>query len=171
MIKKEKLFKTIMDENQERIFRICCYYSKNPEDRKDLFQEILINIWSSLESFRGDSAIGTWVYRVAVNTALGFVKQELKQKQFVEKIDLIQSNQFFKDESDDHHEHFEQKLRILHAQISQLSIIDKVIITLFLEDLPSKGIANIVGITEPNVRVKIHRIKNQLKNDLKGITL
>ena len=62
MIQKEKLFQEIIEDNQEKIFRICCYYSKDAEERKDLFQEMLINIWSSLKSFKGESALGTWIY-------------------------------------------------------------------------------------------------------------
>lgn len=171
MIQKEKLFQEIIEDNQERIFRICCYYSKDAEERKDLFQEMLINIWSSLKNFKGESALGTWIYRVSVNTALNFVKKELRYNQHFEKLDIIQSDKYLKYEDDSYNKEFEEKLNILLSQINQLSVIDKVIISLHLEGLSGKEIAEVVGVTEPNIRVKIHRIKSQLKEELKGIII
>jgi RNA polymerase sigma-70 factor (ECF subfamily) len=69
---KEIRFRQVVEENGNRISRICSYYSKSAEDRKDMYQEILVNIWKSLDKFRGESSISTWIYRIAVNTSLTF---------------------------------------------------------------------------------------------------
>ncbi|MBI9038406.1 MAG: hypothetical protein JEY97_09760 [Bacteroidales bacterium] len=76
MLKKEEIFRTIIKENKEKISNICRYYSSNEDDNNDIYQEVLINIWKSLENFRGESQLSTWVYRVSVNTALGFAKRK-----------------------------------------------------------------------------------------------
>jgi RNA polymerase sigma-70 factor (ECF subfamily) len=77
--KKEEMFKQLIDENSERIVRICRYYNPNPEDRKDMYQEILVNVWKSLDTFRGDSKISTWVYRIAINTSLSYTGKAFRQ--------------------------------------------------------------------------------------------
>jgi RNA polymerase sigma-70 factor (ECF subfamily) len=168
MHQKEKLFKSILTDNQERLFRICCYYLKNTEDRKDLYQEIIYNIWKSLNDFRGEAAIDTWIYRIALNTALGYAGKEHKRKSYTAEIDLQINLKLLYDDDKDQRARLEKSIKELHIKLNQLSVIDKVIMTLLLEELSSKEIASIVGITEPNVRVKIHRIKNQLKLEMKG---
>ena len=166
---KEKQFISILSDNQEKLFRICCYYLKNREDRKDLFQEILFNIWKSLGNFRSESAIDTWIYRIALNTAIGYSIREHKRQRYTVGIDLESFHNLLPDEDKEQRSQLEESLEELHLKINQLSIIDKAIMALLLEDLSSKEIANIVGITEPNVRIKIHRIKNQIKIEMKGV--
>ena len=165
---KENQFKRIISDNQQRISNICRYYSSNEEDFKDMYQEVLINIWKSLESFRGDAQISTWIYRVTVNTALGFANKEIsRQKIFLNQNDHLLQNLI------DVNENWKKKnlLQIIENQINQLSVIDKIIMTLVLEGLSHKEIASIIGITEPNIRVKIHRIKNDLKESISSINL
>ena len=168
MNQKEKLFQSLLTNNQEKLFRICCYYFKNTEDRKDLFQEILYNIWKSLDNFRHEAAIDTWIYRIALNTAIGYVNKEHKRQSYIVKNDLLfDYNQLYADDQEQR-VRLEESLEELHLKLNQLSIIDKAIMTLMLEELSTKEIANIVGITQANVKVKIHRIKNQLKFEMKG---
>ena len=165
MDKNEELFRMIIKENDQRISSICRYYSSNEDDHKDMYQEVLINIWKSLENFRGDAQWSTWVYRVSVNTAIGFAKKEIRrQKLFVRHdderlIDLL-------DYDDGPITEKEVLLQALENKINMLSVVDKIIITLVLESVSHKEIASVIGITEPNVRVKIHRIKNELKEML-----
>jgi RNA polymerase sigma-70 factor (ECF subfamily) len=168
MLDKEQQFNKIVSENGERIKRICRYYNPNPDEQKDMYQEILVNVWNSLDKFRGDSAISTWIYRVAVNTSLSFTGKTFRQM----KLMVSAENKYLNSLLDD--ENYEQKVReehqfnLLQNELNLLSVIDKALISLMLEGLSTKDIADVIGITEPNVRVKIHRIKTELKTKLNG---
>ena len=162
MTKKKAKFKTIIKENDQKILGICRYYSSNGEDLKDMYQEVLINIWKSVDSFRGDAQLRTWIYRVAVNTVLGFTNKEIRrQKIFLNQSDPSWQNLADIDENTAKEK--EELFQILENQINQLSVIDKIIMSLVLESVSYKEISVVIGITEPNLRVKIHRIKNELK--------
>ena len=88
MNKKEEKFRKVISDNEHRILSICRYYSINDEDQKDMYQEVLINVWKSIDSFRGDAQLSTWIYRVAVNTAMGFANKEIRrQKIFLDQKD------------------------------------------------------------------------------------
>lgn len=166
---KEEKFRKVINENEERINSICRYYSASDEDQKDMYQEVLINIWKSIDSFRGDAQLSTWIYRVTVNTAMGFANKEIRrQKIFLDKGDNLQ-NLMGVDESTVKEK--EKLFSLLENQINQLSVIDKIIITLVLEKVNHKEIASVIGITEPNVRVKVHRIKDELRESLKSLNL
>ena len=161
---KETQFKQIIEENGERILRICKYYHSNSDDQKDLYQEILVNIWKSLDRFRGDSKLSTWVYRVAINTTLSFTgKVDRKMKLIINK-DLSNFNILFDEDEPFSKVEYETNLDLLQTELNLLSIIDKTMISLMLEGLSTKEISDVIGLTEPNVRVKLHRIKEQLKN-------
>ncbi|MGL1886948.1 MAG: RNA polymerase sigma factor [Reichenbachiella sp.] len=163
---KEEWFKEIASQNDARLQRMCRYYVDGTEDRKDLFQEILTNIWKSLNSFKGDASVHTYVYRVAVNTCINFRGKLLKeQKQhFNWDPSILEAIAADNDHSDGDIK--EAQLINLESELNVLSIIDKTLITLMLEGLSMKDISNIVGITEPNVKTKIHRIKHTLKTKL-----
>lgn len=163
---KEKRFKQIIEENSQRINSICSYYNSNAEDRKDLHQEILINIWKSLDKFRGDAAISTWIYRIAVNTSLSFNGKAYRNMNLSIESVPQGMNLLFDEEELEQKQKKEQHLEELQAQLNMLSIIDKALITLVLEGCSMREIADIIGLTEPNVKVKIHRIKEQLKQQL-----
>ncbi|MCK5029026.1 MAG: RNA polymerase sigma factor [Bacteroidales bacterium] len=170
MNKKEEKFRKVIADNENRIMSICRYYSINDDDQKDMYQEVLINVWKSLDSFRGDAQLSTWIYRVAVNTAMGFAKKEIRrQKIFLDQKD--NSLQNFMDVDENLVKEKEKLFQVLENQINQLSVIDKIIMTLVLESVNHKEIASVIGITEPNVRVKIHRIKNELKEALQSVNL
>lgn len=168
MTQKEEQFKTIIEQNSERIWRICRYYNPNTEDQKDMYQEILVNIWKSLESFRGEAALSTWIYRIAVNTSLSFTGKAFKQMKLMVSADSMQLSSIIEDETLEEKLSQELHLNLLQTELNQLSVIDKALISLLLEGLSMREIADIIGITEPNVKVKIHRIKEQLKNKLKN---
>lgn len=164
MIEKELRFKTLVRENEERIRRICRYYAPTEEDQNDMYQEVLVNIWKSLDSFRGDSAMGTWVYRVAVNTSLSYAGQHYKRM----KLNVEVGNEYLQNAFSQEDEYMikEERLHALQAGLNQLSFIDKAIMGLVIEGLPTKEISEVIGITESNVRVKIHRIKNELREKI-----
>ncbi|WP_209319899.1 RNA polymerase sigma factor [Ancylomarina longa] len=167
-MKKEDRFNQILSENRERIQRICRYYSSNSEDQKDMYQEVLVNIWKSLDNFRGDSAISTWVYRVAVNTSLSFTGKAFKQMKLIVNTDTQNLSSILDDESLEAKYKEEARFNQFQNELNQLSVIDKALISLMLEGLKMKEIADIIGISESNVKVKIHRIKIYLKTKLTG---
>ncbi|WP_159521109.1 RNA polymerase sigma factor [Sunxiuqinia indica] len=163
MINKEEQFKQIVKDNEERVRRICRYYSNCNEESKDMYQEILINIWKSLDSYRGEAAISTWIYRIAINTSLSMSGKTFKQLKFRVDMDMQHLGSLIDDNGAEQKKLLEKQLDRMQTQINQLTIIDKALISLLLEGLSSKEIANVVGLTEPNVRVKIHRIKESLR--------
>lgn len=169
-LKKEETFNRLAAENSERIKRICAYYSSNLDDQKDMYQEILVNIWKSLDNFRGDANINTWIYRIAVNTSLTFTGKAFKEMKLLVKTDTANLSSIFDDEALAVKREQEKQLEVLQLELNQLSVIDKALISLLLEGLCMKEIADIIGISESNVKVKIHRIKQQLKENLKTFT-
>lgn len=161
---KEEKFNQIVADNSERIRRICQYYNSNIDDQNDMYQEILINIWKSLDHFRGDSNISTWIYRIAVNTSLSFTGKAFRHMKLMVDIDTPNLSSLFEDE--ENHQLLEARLSGLQNELNQLSVIDKALMSLFLEGLSMKEIANVIGITEANVKVKIHRIKTDLRTQM-----
>ncbi|RKD87937.1 RNA polymerase sigma factor [Mangrovibacterium diazotrophicum] len=168
MMTKETRFKEIVAENEERIRRICRYYAPSEEDSKDMCQEVLVNIWKSLDNFRGDAAMSTWIYRIAVNTSLSHSGKAFKQMKFRVDADEQTLGKLLEDDGGEQVQLLEKQLELMESEINQLSVIDKALISLMLEDVPGKEIANIIGITEPNVRVKLHRIKEILRHAMKN---
>jgi RNA polymerase sigma-70 factor (ECF subfamily) len=164
-VNKEEQFKQIIEDNGDRIMRICRYYNPNSEDQKDMYQEILINIWKSLDHFRGDSKISTWVYRVAVNTSLSYTGKVFRQMKMTVSRELENLHVLLEDELL-LKQQLENDLEALQTQLNLLSVIDKALISLVLEGLSTREIANVIGLTESNVRVKIHRIKEELRDKL-----
>lgn len=162
---KEEKFNQIVTENSQRIKRICRYYNDNAHDQQDMYQEILINIWRSLDKFRGDSKLSTFIYRIAVNVSITYASKSFKQSKLYVSADTENINEII-DHSQDDKAAIEQQIQQLHTALNTLSVIDKALISLVLEGLSMKEIANVIGITEPNVKVKIHRIKTQLKEEL-----
>lgn len=167
MQQKEERFNSLVNENQQKILKICKYYAPVAEDQKDIYQEILVNIWRSLESFRGESLESTWIYRIALNTAMGFAGKEFRRMKIViDGAEKTLHNLISDDDSEVKLK--ENQINQLQDQLNQLSVIDKAIMSLVLEDLSMKEIAEIIGITEPNVRVKVHRIKEILREKMIG---
>jgi RNA polymerase sigma-70 factor (ECF subfamily) len=164
-LKKEERFNKIVTDNKDRICRICRYYNANPADQKDMQQEILINIWKSLEHYRGEANINTWVYRVAVNTALSYTGKAFREMKLMVSADTKNLHSVIDDASNEQQLEVEL-LRALKIELITLSVIDIALVSLMLEGLSMKEISDVIGITESNVKVKIHRIKNQLKTRL-----
>lgn len=154
----EKEFLTIITENQGIIHKVCSIYCNSEEDRRDLFQEILVQLWKSFPSFRNESKFSTWMYRVALNTAITSFKKDKRQP---DKSGLSYENLHLADEIYD--SGAEDQIRMLNSAVSQLTGIEKSIILLFLEDKKYEEIAEITGITQNYVRVKMNRIKKKLK--------
>jgi RNA polymerase sigma-70 factor (ECF subfamily) len=162
-MEKEEHFSDIYKENKDKIYRICCFYARDDEDRKDLFQDVLTNIWRGLDLFEGRSKISTWIYRIAVNTSMAYFKNQNRE---INKREVIgQEISYSYDNPSNENE--QEAINRLHQAISNLNKMEKAIVSLMLEDVSQREIAHILGFTENNIRVKIHRIKKRLKSILK----
>jgi len=157
----EREFLSHIDESQGIIHKVCRMYCDNEEHRKDLFQEILIQLWNSYASFRGDSKFTTWMYRVALNVAIQDFRKSKKKRQL-----FFQTN-IFKDSSNESKSSFQdEKLKLMHNAITNLNKVEKAIVMLHLDEKSNEEIAEIVGISQNYVRVKMNRIKIKLSKTL-----
>ncbi len=151
---RHKIFKEWLEKYRALMLKVIRAYASELEDQEDLFQEISIQVWHSIPGFEGRCAVTTWLYRIAINTAL---KWKTKAKKHAGSSSL------------DGHEHFlhatsEEDKRIgwLYRQIAQLSAVDRSLAILLLDGYSYREMSEILGITESNIGVKIHRIKKQL---------
>ncbi len=154
----EQEFLQIIKKNQGIIHKVCNIYCDDQEDRNDLFQEIVAQLWKSFPSFRKESKFSTWMYRVALNTAITSFK---KTKRRPDQNRLTYDNFQIKDENYDIET--EENIKLLHRAVAQLTGVEKSIILLYLEEKKYEEIAEITGITQNYVRVKMNRIKKKLK--------
>jgi RNA polymerase sigma factor (sigma-70 family) len=157
----ETIFLTALEQNQEKLFRICSIYSKNEEDAKDLFQEVLVHTWRSMGTFKGDSSLGTWMYRIATNVCLRFKSKYTKNQNRFIRLDSITIANF---SSGENAEEKNEKLYLLRKCVKKLNESDKAIIVLYLEGLAYKEISGILGLSENHIAVKVKRIKSKLLN-------
>jgi RNA polymerase sigma-70 factor (ECF subfamily) len=156
---EEKQFLAVIKENQGIFYKICRLYRDIPEDREDLFQEIIYQLWKSRESFKQDSKLSTWIYRIALNTAIATFR---KKKHTMEYRPIMPD---LPEEEPD--ENLALRQEQLFAALKQLEDGDKAIITLYLEDLSYQQISEVTGISENYVGVKLNRIKLRIQNLLK----
>ncbi|OCA79272.1 RNA polymerase subunit sigma-70 [Chryseobacterium contaminans] len=156
---QEKTFIDFLKPNQKLIHKICRIYTDNAEDHEDLFQEITIQLWKSFPGFKGEAKFSTWMYRVALNTAITLFRKPQKYNAQAVEIDVSSLRIEYEIYEDD-----EYKLQKMYKAIYKLSDVEKALIMMYLEDKPYKEIGEILGITEGNARVKMNRAKNNLKN-------
>ena len=154
----EKEFLEKIEKHKGVIFKISKMYMDNFDDQKDLFQEITFQVWKAYQSFEGKSQFSTWLYRVALNTAIIFLKSE-KKRTFIQNEEV----ENFKIAADDYDDAEEKKLVKMYKAIQQLNEIDKALIFYYLQNYSGKEIAENMGITEVNARVKLNRAKEKLK--------
>jgi RNA polymerase sigma factor (sigma-70 family) len=149
----EATFLQLLNSNQGIIGKVCSIYCNYKEDYEDLFQEITYQAYKGFASFRGEAKFSTWLYRIALNTAISSFRKKKPQISFVAQ--LPDENVFSNEEQHN------QKQHLIFA-IKQLNEGDRAIITLYLEELSYAEIASIIGISENNIAVKLNRIKNKL---------
>ncbi|HLF53395.1 RNA polymerase sigma factor [Flavobacterium sp.] len=149
----EEIYKTYW----QKIYRVCRGYVSDDDWAKDIAQDTFIIVWNQLHTFRNESAISTWIYRIAVNNCL---RQIEKQKR-------LPAANFPEHLSETLEIPLDSKIAFLYQCINELKEVDRIIISLELEDIKQAEIATIVGISEANVRVKIHRIKEKLTEKFK----
>jgi RNA polymerase sigma factor (sigma-70 family) len=155
MATKEALFKEIFDKNSAKVFHLCYGYTGDDESANDLMQETFIKVWQNLDKFRNQSLISTWIYRIAVNTCLTYLRVEKRQAKDELTDNIIENKQ---EEVSDKNE----QVSLLYKCISQLEENERILITMVLDEVPYHEIAQISGISDGNLRVKIHRIKQKL---------
>jgi RNA polymerase sigma-70 factor (ECF subfamily) len=163
---RETQFEAAVEGNKDRIYRICCCYVRDEEQRKDVYQEVLINIWGSLESFKGNSQIGTWIYRIAVNTCLGYARNENRRRKVFDENKKVDFEAIPDQTAGGPSAEMEEDLRRLYDCINLLQPVEKTLVSLYLEDLSTAEISDVLGISEGNARVKLHRIKKVLKETM-----
>ena len=148
-------------ENEGIIYKVARLYTNSAEDQKDVYQEIVYQLWKSYPSFKANSKISTWMYRVALNTAISNLKKE-KRKGTRVSIDNVLFNKI-----DPVDTVMEERITLLYAHIKKLSIVERGIILLHLEGKNYDDIATITGFTATNVGTRLTRIKNKLKSQIK----
>ncbi len=157
----EHQFVTELENNQNIVHKVCTLYTNDREAHNDLFQEITIQLWKAYPKFRGDAKFSTWMYRVALNTAITLYRKS-KSKVQTQDYDSV----IHKIKADDYDETQEQQLALMYQTVKQLGDVDKALVFLYLEDKDYTEIAETLGITEVNARVKMNRIKTRLRTIL-----
>ena len=159
---KEKQFEELVKQYKRTIYSVCYMFSRDNEEINDLFQEILVRLWLGFDQFEQRSSLSTWVYRIALNTAINSDKRAKRRPQTVPLSTDI-------DPYDPQESSLEQ-VRQLYALINQLDVMDRGLVLLWLEGIGYDEIAAIMGITVANVGIKLHRIKEKLVQKSKSVT-
>lgn len=157
----EHSFVNELEENQNIVHKICRLYTNSNDAHNDLFQEITIQLWKAYPKFRGDSKFSTWMYRVALNTAITLYR---KSKRSIKTQDFEAVS--FKIKSEVYDDTVEKQLKLMYSAVKTLNDIDKALVFLYLEDKNYKEISETLGISEVNARVKMNRIKQKLRTVL-----
>ncbi|MNK03948.1 ECF RNA polymerase sigma factor SigW [compost metagenome] len=158
---KTDSFLNVIHKNKGILYKVANSYCRNIEDRKDLIQEIILQLWKSYENYNETFKYSTWIYRISLNVAISFYRKENSRKSI--------SNAFTTDilhfPDTEMSENKETDLGILNQLISELNDLNKAVMLLYLEEKSYKEISEIIGITETNVATKIGRIKSKLKKE------
>ncbi len=152
----EKEFLDMMDAQKRVIYKVCYMYAKDQDDLNDLFQETVLNLWKSFPRYRGDSTLNTWVYRIAMNTCITFLRRSHTRPQTIPMTADVAS--LVADE-----ESKTGQLHELYRLINQLGKLERALILLWLEERSYQEMADILGISKANVAVKLNRTKEKLK--------
>ncbi|GGH70740.1 RNA polymerase sigma-70 factor (ECF subfamily) [Filimonas zeae] len=152
-------FIALLSQHRNIIHKVCNLYMDNSEQREDLFQEITLQAWKSYPHFKGDARFSTWLYRVALNTAITYFKKEQRRSAVVLATNFP--------ETSDTPDPVQEQLMAMYKAIATLSKIDKALVMLYLEDYSYQEIGDMLGITANNVAVKMNRVKSRLKEESK----
>lgn len=142
--------------NEPLIWKVCRLYTNTETDRQDLFQEIMVQAWRSFDQFRGEAKFSTWLYQVALNTAISGIRKKNRSIPVVQREEMLEM-------ADDTSPPDEEQLQLLYKAIAQLNGIEKAMTLLYLEDRSYKEMETILGISESNLRVKMTRVKEKLR--------
>ena len=159
-MQKESEFTQIVKEHEGVIYKITSIYTDTHEDKKDLYQEIVYQLWKAYDSYRGEAKISTWMYRVALNTAITRFKKEKKRGIQIPMDSLV------KRKTEPYDEVFEERLQLVYSHIKRLNELEKGLMLLLLEGKKYEEIALITGLSPTNVGTRISRIKQKLKTQI-----
>lgn len=154
----EHQFVSNLERDQNIVHKICRIYTNDQSSHNDLFQEITIQLWKAYPKFRGEAKFSTWMYRVALNTAITLYR---KKKRGIQTQDY--DSVHFRIKVDEYDDETEQRLSLMYNAVKELNDIDKALVFLYLENKNYKEISETMGISEVNARVKMNRIKKKLK--------
>lgn len=154
----EKEFEKLIHQHELIVHKVCNIYAYTNADKEDLFQEIVIQLWKAFPKFKGDAKLSTWLYRVAINTAISGLR---KKKEFITSYEPANLPVHVSDDNFSHSE--EEKLQQLLYAIEQLSQVEKAVVMLYMEDHTYEEMETILGINQGSLRVKMNRIKEKLR--------
>lgn len=152
-------FLELVNRYQPVLHRVCRMYATSADDRRDLFQEMLYQLWRSYALFQGRASFTTWLYRVALNTAISAIRKERKKPEHVPLDEETAPRQAPNDPLDE-----AERIERLHRAIEKLSPVDRALVMLYLEDLSYREMAEILGLSETHLGVKLNRIRAKLQN-------
>jgi RNA polymerase sigma-70 factor (ECF subfamily) len=164
-VKREKLqkeFVQLIAAQQKLIHSVCCLYYSSAEDRNDLFQEIVFQLWKSYPAFRHQSKVSTWIYRIALNTVFSKLRKE-KAKPSGESL----SNEHWQQIPESGSSAYEEDVEQLYQAIGRLSETDKAIVMLYLEEHSYEEIARVMNMSKTNISTRLNRIKIRLEKLIK----
>lgn len=164
IMKQETLFRAAILENDRRIYRICSHYFGQGDEAKDAYQEVLLKIWLNILNFRGESQLKTWISRIAVNVCMTYLSKKSKKASIFVPLSTVDS-EYRTAENDENQEEEENKIRFFEDYKNRLSSADKILVSLYLDNIEYSDISLITGLSESNARARIHRIKNQIKKE------
>jgi RNA polymerase sigma-70 factor, ECF subfamily len=160
----EQRFLNLISENRPRILKVCRVYTWNAADQDDLYQEILFQIWRGLPGLKEEQFAGTWLYRVAINTAISFVRKRAIRSErvvYVEHANLTRTIESQQQTTEHNHD---DRIANLYTAIFKLDPLEKALVTLFLEDFTYEQMAEVTGMSASHVGVMLHRAKKKLSS-------
>lgn len=163
-VQQQEILHEWLNNHKGILFKVIRAYAQSEEDRDDLFQEITVQVWKSIPNFRGESKESTWIYRIAFNTAIRWKGKEKKHqdgRQSMDTAPVLHAQEAYHDE----------RLSWLYERIAEFPEVERSLCLLLLDDFSYKEMAGILGISESNVAVKIHRIKKHLKEQSEKISV
>lgn len=160
---RDSHFKAVVEANRDRIYRICCCHIRDEHERQDAYQETLVRIWRSLPGFNGRSELSTWLYRIAVNTCITHLRGVRRRNRLIDDRPLDDPG-LPTSSAPSADAALEDDVRKLHECVRRLPPVDKTLVSLYLEDIDAREIGQILGTSEGNVRVRLHRTKEKLRD-------
>ncbi|MGO8671553.1 MAG: RNA polymerase sigma factor [Capsulimonadaceae bacterium] len=160
----QERFQTLVDGHKKILYKVCNSYCRNRDDREDLAQEIIVQMWQSFGSFNERYQFSTWMYRIALNVAISFYRRETTRSRHVRSDEVQVLNAI------DENANLNPDMLALYDMIDRLEPLNKALILLYLDGNSHREIADVLGITETNVATKIGRLKESIKREYRGAT-
>ncbi|REC63229.1 RNA polymerase subunit sigma-70 [Chryseobacterium pennae] len=158
----EAAFLKLVNQHKGILYKASRIYADSIEDREDLQQQILIQLWKSYQNFKGNSEFSTWMYRVAINTAITYLKKEKQRSK-----NHTDTPHHFEVHQEDYNPNKDQQLEIFYTAVQELNALEKAVIFYFMEGMSHKEIGNNLGLSEGNARVKLNRTKEKIQQIIK----